>query len=82
MSSCENISFSGLWLKSLSANPAAIASGTVPPGRYPLEQKKISFDYEKCIRCYCCLEVCPHGALRTHQPILGKIVARVMNRSF
>jgi uncharacterized protein (DUF362 family)/Pyruvate/2-oxoacid:ferredoxin oxidoreductase delta subunit len=56
-------------------------------GRYcPAEaissrQKKIGFDYEKCIRCYCCLEVCPHGALRTHQPLLGKIVARVMNRS-
>jgi uncharacterized protein (DUF362 family)/Pyruvate/2-oxoacid:ferredoxin oxidoreductase delta subunit len=44
-------------------------------------RKQISFDYEKCIRCYCCLEVCPHGALKTHQPILGKIVARVMSRS-
>ena len=44
-------------------------------------QEKICFDYEKCIRCYCCLEVCPHGALRTHQPILGKIVAGLMNRS-
>jgi uncharacterized protein (DUF362 family)/Pyruvate/2-oxoacid:ferredoxin oxidoreductase delta subunit len=44
-------------------------------------QEKISFDYEKCIRCYCCLEVCPHGALKTYQPILGKVVANVMNRS-
>jgi len=43
-------------------------------------QKKISFDFDKCIRCYCCLEVCPHGAIRTHQPLLGQIVAKVMNR--
>jgi uncharacterized protein (DUF362 family)/NAD-dependent dihydropyrimidine dehydrogenase PreA subunit len=44
-------------------------------------QKKIGFDFDKCIRCYCCLEVCPHGAIRTHQPLLGEIVAKVMNRS-
>jgi len=52
-----------------------------PAGAISCHHKKINFDYEKCIRCYCCLEVCPHGALRTHQPILGKVVANVMNRS-
>jgi uncharacterized protein (DUF362 family)/Pyruvate/2-oxoacid:ferredoxin oxidoreductase delta subunit len=45
-------------------------------------RQRIFFDYEKCIRCYCCLEVCPHGALRTHQPTLGKILAKILNRSF
>jgi uncharacterized protein (DUF362 family)/Pyruvate/2-oxoacid:ferredoxin oxidoreductase delta subunit len=43
--------------------------------------KEINFDLDKCIRCYCCLEVCPHGAIRTHQPLLGEVVAKVMNRS-
>jgi uncharacterized protein (DUF362 family)/Pyruvate/2-oxoacid:ferredoxin oxidoreductase delta subunit len=43
--------------------------------------KKIHFDFDRCIRCYCCLEVCPHGAIKTHQPLLGEIVAKVMNRS-
>jgi uncharacterized protein (DUF362 family)/Pyruvate/2-oxoacid:ferredoxin oxidoreductase delta subunit len=43
--------------------------------------KKISFDFDKCIRCYCCMEVCPHGAIKTHQPLLGEIVTKVMNRS-
>ncbi len=52
-----------------------------PAEAIAFRQKKIRFDYEKCIRCYCCLEVCPHGALRTYEPILGKIVAGVMNRS-
>jgi uncharacterized protein (DUF362 family)/Pyruvate/2-oxoacid:ferredoxin oxidoreductase delta subunit len=44
-------------------------------------RNKISFDFDKCIRCYCCLEVCPHGAIKTHQPLLGKIVGKVMNKS-
>jgi uncharacterized protein (DUF362 family)/Pyruvate/2-oxoacid:ferredoxin oxidoreductase delta subunit len=23
----------------------------------------VEFDYDRCIRCYCCVEMCPHGAL-------------------
>jgi Pyruvate/2-oxoacid:ferredoxin oxidoreductase delta subunit len=45
-------------------------------------EKGIEFDYDQCIRCYCCLEVCPHGALRTCQPLLGRIFARIINRPF
>jgi ferredoxin len=41
---------------------------------------EIRFDYDKCIRCYCCIEVCPHGALRTEEPLLGRIVSRIMSR--
>lgn len=42
--------------------------------------KKLAFDYEKCIRCYCCIEVCPYGALKTEEPLLGRIVNKFMNR--
>ncbi len=35
--------------------------------------RKISFDAAGCIRCYCCLEVCPHGAIRAKQPIAGRL---------
>ncbi|MCP4692648.1 MAG: DUF362 domain-containing protein [Desulfobacterales bacterium] len=34
----------------------------------------IQFDYERCIRCYCCVEVCPHGALEARRPVLGKLL--------
>ncbi len=34
----------------------------------------ISFDTEACIRCYCCLEVCPHAAIRAKKPVLGRII--------
>jgi uncharacterized protein (DUF362 family)/Pyruvate/2-oxoacid:ferredoxin oxidoreductase delta subunit len=39
-------------------------------------EKKIRFDYEQCIRCYCCLEVCPQGALKTAEPLPGAIIRK------
>jgi len=41
-------------------------------------KKKIHFNYDKCIRCYCCIEVCPHGALRAEETVPGKIIRRVL----
>nr|MBC2711211.1 DUF362 domain-containing protein [Desulfosarcina sp.] len=35
----------------------------------------ISFNTDTCIRCYCCLEVCPHAAIRAQKPLAGKVVA-------
>ncbi len=40
--------------------------------------KKIHFDYDKCIRCYCCIEVCPHGALTARETLSGKIARTVL----
>jgi len=36
--------------------------------------KGIRFDYDTCIRCYCCLEICPHGAIRMKEPLMGRLV--------
>ncbi|PIV05618.1 MAG: hypothetical protein COS57_07040 [Syntrophobacterales bacterium CG03_land_8_20_14_0_80_58_14] len=38
------------------------------------EAKPLCFDYDRCIRCFCCLEVCPFGALRTTETLAGRIV--------
>ncbi len=35
----------------------------------------ISFNTDTCIRCYCCLEVCPHAAIRAKKPLAGKMLA-------
>lgn len=35
----------------------------------------ISFKTNACIRCYCCLEVCPHAAIRAKKPLAGKMAA-------
>ena len=39
--------------------------------------KGIRYDYHSCIRCYCCMEICPYGAIRMKEPLLGKIIRRV-----
>jgi uncharacterized protein (DUF362 family)/Pyruvate/2-oxoacid:ferredoxin oxidoreductase delta subunit len=38
------------------------------------EEKPLCFDYDRCIRCYCCIEVCPFGALDTAETLAGRIV--------
>jgi uncharacterized protein (DUF362 family) len=49
-----------------------------PAGAIDHDKKRLHFDYDSCIRCYCCIEVCPYGALRTHETITGKIVRRLL----
>lgn len=38
--------------------------------------RRLNFDYERCIRCYCCIEVCPHGAMRKRDTVLKKIIKK------
>jgi uncharacterized protein (DUF362 family)/Pyruvate/2-oxoacid:ferredoxin oxidoreductase delta subunit len=38
----------------------------------------ITVNYAKCIRCYCCVEVCPHAAIQAKQPLMGKILRRFL----
>lgn len=44
------------------------------------DRQRVYFDYDRCIRCYCCLEVCPHGALRAEEPRFGKAFRLVAGR--
>ena len=34
------------------------------------------YDYSRCIRCYCCQEVCPERAISVKNPLVGKIFFR------
>ena len=36
--------------------------------------KGIKFNTDTCIRCYCCLEVCPHAAIRAKKPLAGRMI--------
>ena len=40
-------------------------------------EKIIGFDYDRCIRCYCCVEICPHGALKAMETVPGKVIRRI-----
>ncbi|MCK5585173.1 DUF362 domain-containing protein [Candidatus Bipolaricaulota bacterium] len=33
-------------------------------------------DYQRCIRCYCCQELCPEGAIEVAMPLLGRLLHR------
>ena len=38
----------------------------------------VQFNYDGCIRCYCCIEVCPHAAIQAKEPLLGKIKRKLV----
>ncbi len=40
-------------------------------------QAGVAFNYERCIRCYCCVEVCPHGALSAKMPKAGMVLEKL-----
>jgi uncharacterized protein (DUF362 family)/Pyruvate/2-oxoacid:ferredoxin oxidoreductase delta subunit len=44
-------------------------------------EKELYFDYGRCIRCYCCLEVCPDGALHAVEPVAGRMLRRIIRRN-
>jgi ferredoxin len=39
-----------------------------------------SFDYGKCIRCFCCQELCPFNLVKIKTPLLVKIMKRSKKR--
>ena len=41
------------------------------------DDEQLDFDYGKCIRCYCCIEVCPHGALRSQETRIGRLIRSI-----
>lgn len=36
--------------------------------------RKIKIDYDKCIRCFCCQEICPHGAINVSEGLLTRLI--------
>jgi uncharacterized protein (DUF362 family)/Pyruvate/2-oxoacid:ferredoxin oxidoreductase delta subunit len=38
----------------------------------------VGFDYDRCIRCYCCIEMCPHGAIRAVETPTGRAVRKLV----
>jgi len=34
-------------------------------------------NYSRCIRCYCCQETCPEGAIYLSNPLLGRLYSRI-----
>jgi uncharacterized protein (DUF362 family)/Pyruvate/2-oxoacid:ferredoxin oxidoreductase delta subunit len=43
--------------------------------------KRLHFNYNRCIRCYCCIEVCPHGAMTSAETIAGRWLRYLRSRA-
>ncbi len=50
-----------------------------PPRALTRTGKKLIFDYKECIRCFCCLEVCPEGAISVKPGWALKMIGRKQN---
>lgn len=44
-----------------------------PPQAMKIEHRQLKIDYDLCIRCFCCQELCPHAALMTKQGLLLRL---------
>jgi uncharacterized protein (DUF362 family)/Pyruvate/2-oxoacid:ferredoxin oxidoreductase delta subunit len=51
----------------------AICVTHCPPEAMHIDRQKLQIDAKTCIRCFCCQELCPQGALATEQGSLLKI---------
>lgn len=45
-----------------------------PVGAIEMRKLKLFFNYKKCIRCYCCDELCLHNGIKTVYHLLGRIL--------
>jgi len=77
------------WIKKLVlARPVIDAKACIHCGQCvavcPVPDKALRFDrgrseppvyhYERCIRCFCCHEMCPERAIHTRRPLLGRLL--------
>ena len=44
-----------------------------PPQAMSMDSHGVKIDYGRCIRCFCCQELCPHAAITTRQGALLKL---------
>lgn len=50
-----------------------------PPHVISIEGGKASINHSSCIRCYCCHEMCPQGAVRLRRGHLARLTERVLD---
>jgi len=44
-----------------------------PPEAMNLSARRVTIDHNRCIRCFCCQELCPHAAIATRQGLLLRL---------
>lgn len=49
-----------------------------PARAITFRNRQLRFDYDACIRCYCCVEICREGALGTRETTAGIILRQLI----
>ncbi len=49
-----------------------------PANAIRCQDDRLEFDYNACIRCYCCIEVCPYGAMVSAETLPGRLLRRIV----
>jgi uncharacterized protein (DUF362 family)/ferredoxin len=52
-----------------------------PVAAIQCREDRLRFDYNRCIRCYCCIEVCPHGAMTSAETLPGRLLRGLWPRT-
>ena len=47
-----------------------------PAKAITLSRSKPVIDRSRCIRCFCCQEFCPKGAMEQHRPVIARLLSR------
>ena len=48
-----------------------------PAKAITMENRRAHIDYQECIRCYCCQELCEHQAVELHDGLLLKLLKKI-----
>ena len=51
-----------------------------PPEAMTMDSHGVKIDYDRCIRCFCCQELCPHNAIETHQGLVLRLADFINSR--
>jgi uncharacterized protein (DUF362 family)/NAD-dependent dihydropyrimidine dehydrogenase PreA subunit len=51
-----------------------------PPEAMTIDEYGVQIDYGRCIRCFCCQELCPHGAIITQQGALLRLAEFIQGK--
>lgn len=50
------------------------------PARAIKMGKTLTITYDECIRCYCCIEICPFGAMMKEEGLLARSARRILEK--
>jgi uncharacterized protein (DUF362 family) len=55
-----------------------ICAAACPPRAMTIAGNRLRFDYQRCIRCFCCRELCPEGALIVREGWLMRAMKKIL----